>query len=129
MYRNRARAAHVLQPSAPVIAQGSLPPAGDMAPPNQVPEQYPGYSTQPAGYNGVGEVSFFNPSTLNGHMEPQIFPQEISSKGNLILYFYGYFSNENIILPLRLMYIFMCQLSNNDKLLFCETTCLCPRNF
>ena len=96
MYRNRARAAHVLQPSAPVVAQGSLPPTGDMAPPNQVAEQYPGYPTQPAGYNGVGEVPFFNPSTPNGHMEPQLFSQEISSKGKPYLYICTvHFLNEN----------------------------------
>ena len=83
MYRNRARAAHVLQPSAPVVtAPGSLPlPTGEMAPPGQVPEQYPGYPTQP-GYNGSGEVPFFNPlACQNGHMEPPAFSQDLSSKG------------------------------------------------
>jgi hypothetical protein len=81
MYRNRARAAHVLQPSAPVAVQGQLPPTADagMTP----PEQYPGYPSQPAGFNGMGggEVSFFNPQTVqNGHMEPPLL-QDIPSKG------------------------------------------------
>ena len=74
MYRSRARAAHVLQTSAPLGSGGEVPPSSVAAPPAA------------ANLHQQQNVAFFNPLAYqNGHTEPP-YQQESSNKGrNMII--------------------------------------------
>ena len=99
MYRNRARAAHVLQSSAPLVPQGQGAPVGSQGAPagdhsapvmpqgHNVPgppgQSAPGFNGQPfhSQPDPVSAVPFFNPmSYQNGHLEPP-FSQQQQVKG------------------------------------------------